>query len=223
MDVQQSWGPFRSADRCIAGHSDDQLHCADLDKSSGENPGENSGESRIGKGSFVGALRNFFYRPPKELLCANGAAATPPPPDGSAAIRSADAQPAHRTQSRFGGSQSAEGGTIFFEGVDDLAADLQSDRLLSLQRSEPDHEEGPRVVLWMRSGDPTLRTTMIRGVAADKSTNPVGEQIETVDEVEIALQEGFHVSRGNPERPRLSEVAARPLQVWTVWTNPVCG
>lgn len=183
----------------------------------------NSGESRIGRESFVGALRNFFHRPPKALHRANGAAAAPPLPDGSAAIRAADTQPDHQTQSRFGGSQSAEGGTIFFEGVDDLAAELQSDRLPGPQSSEPGHEEGPRVVLWMRCGDPTLRTTTIRGVAADKSTNPVGKQIETVDEVEIALQEGFHVSRGNPERPRLSEVAARPLQVWTVWTNPLCG
>jgi hypothetical protein len=63
----------------------------------------------------------------------------------------------------------------------------------------------------------------IRGGAADKSAQLPNEQIETVDEIEIALQEGFHVSRGNPERPRMSEVAARPLMVWTVWNNPLCG
>jgi hypothetical protein len=44
-----------------------------------------------------------------------------------------------------------------------------------------------------------------------------------VDEIEIALQEGFHISRGNPKRPRLSEIAPRPLMVWTVWSNPLCG
>lgn len=188
-----------------------------------ESAAQASSETRFRRESFVGALCNFFHRPPKELLRANGAAATPPPPDGSAAIRSADTQPAHWTQSRSGGSQSAEGGTIFFEGDDDLAAELQSGRLPDPQDSDWEYDEGPRVVLWMRADDPTLRKTTIREVATDKSTKAVSEQIKTANEVEIALQEGFHVSRGNPEVSRLSRAVARPLLVWTVWSNPLCG
>lgn len=221
MDVRQNCVRFRAVNGPAAGHSDDprdgRLHRDELKESATEN----SGESRAGKESFVACLRNFFYRPPKALLCANGAAAAPPPPN-SPAIRSADTQPAHRTQSRSGGNHSADGGTFFFEAVDDLAAGLQSDRLHSPQNSDWKCEEATRVVLWMRAGDPALRTTTIRGVAGDKSTRGVREEIETTDEIEIALQEGFHVSRGPERRPQLSEVAARPLMVWTVWTNPLC-
>ncbi len=223
MDVRQSCGPFRFFDRGTAGHANElggsRTHRDELNESAAEG----SSESRMGRESFVGALCNFFHRPPKALLRANGAAATPPPPDGSAAIRSGDTHLPHWTQSRPDGTQSPDGGTIFFEGADDLAAELQSAGLPDPQNSDWECEEGPRVVLWMRAGDPTLRTTTIRGVATDKSTEPVSEQIKTADEVEIALQEGFHVSRGNPERRRLSAVAARPLMVWTVWTNPLCG
>jgi hypothetical protein len=226
MDVRQSCGPIRAVDGGAAGYpedrSDGQVHCAAVSEDATGSAAENSSKSRIGRESFVGALRNFFHRPPKVLHRVDGAAAAPSLPDGSAAIRSADTQPAHRTQSRSGGSQSAEGGTIFLEEVDELAAELHSDRSLGLS-NHAEREGGPQEVLWMRAGDPTLRVATIRGRAADKCANLIDEQIETVDEVEIALQEGFHISRGNPERPRRPELAARPLRVWTVWTNPLCG
>jgi hypothetical protein len=227
MDVRQSCGPFRAVDGGAAGYpeerGDGQVRCAGLSEDATGGAADNSSKSRIGRESFVGVLRNFFHRPPKALHRVNGAAAAPSVPDGSAAIRSADTEPAHRTQSRSGGSQSAEGGTNFLEGVDDLAAELHSDRLVGLGSNDAECEGGPQEVLWMRAGDPTLRVATIRGRAADKSANLIDEQIETVDEIEIALQEGFHLSRGNPKRPRPSELAPRPLRVWTVWTNPLCG
>jgi hypothetical protein len=227
MDVRQSCGPFRAVDGGAAGYpeerGDGQVHCAAVSEDATGSATEDSSKTMIGRESFVGAFRNFFHRPPKALHRVNGAAAAPSLPDGSAAIRSADTRPAHRTQSRSGGSRSAEGGTIFLEGVDDLAAELHSDRLLGLESNDAECEDGPQRVLWMRADDPTLRVATIRGRAADKSANLIDEQIETVDEVEIALQEGFHISRGHPERSRRPELAACPLRVWTVWTNPLCG
>lgn len=192
------------------GKRGDGLSDAELIDNSGKN---SSGQGRIGR-----AIRSFFHRPPKMFGRANGATA-PPPPDSPPAIRSADGRRAYQTEPRLGGHSSAEGGTIFFDGTGDLA----TESLFETKNISGAFDRERRVVLWMRAGDPTLRAVTIDGTSADTDEQLAREESGDTSEIDIALQEGFHVSRGKPEPPRRSMTGTiRPLMVWTVWTNPLC-
>jgi hypothetical protein len=127
----------------------------------------------------------------------------PPPPDSPWFVRLAEWPSAHQTQPRPGDSQSADGGTIFFEGVDEFAAD---DPRLVLEPIDLEPESGPRVVLWMRDGDSTLRSVTI-GEASAKSKRRIAEIIE------------FPSDEGPEDSQVLETAVAYPLKVWTLWTT----
>jgi hypothetical protein len=137
-------------------------------------------------------LREFSDRPPEALADVNCAATIPPPPDNRWFVRLAAWPPSSRTQPRSGGSQLADGGTIYFEGVEEFAAECEQ-----------------QVVLWMRSGDPTLRAASIDGAPPQKGTKIKPEKIKPIEELDF---QGYQ---------EIAQDTACPLLVWTLWTNPL--
>jgi hypothetical protein len=152
-------------------------------------------------------LPEFSYRPPGAFT---GTVAAPP--DNPWFVRLADWPPAQQTEPRPGAGQSAAGGTIFFEGVDDFESEPGesepgSDPELGHGRVDFEPENQPRVVFWMRDCDPSLRSFTV-GEDAAKSKKRLAEIIE-------------FPSEENPEYSEVPETAVgRPLEVWTLWTSP---
>jgi hypothetical protein len=170
-----------------------------------------AGESRTDRELAACAIREFCDRPPKALVDVNCAATIPPPPDSRWFIRLADWPPSSRTQPRSEDGQTADGGTIYFEfeGVEEFAAEFQSDSRLGLQSSDAGPERKQQVVLWMRSGDPTLRAASIDGASPQKSRKIEPEKIEPIEELDF---QGYQ---------EITQDTACPLLVWTLWTNPL--
>jgi hypothetical protein len=166
-----------------------------------------AGESLTDRELAACALRDFSDRLPEVLAGANCAATLPPPPDNRWFVRLTD-WPASRTQPRSGSGQPAYGGTIFFEEVDEFAAEFHSDTRLGLQ-SGAETGDRQRVVLWMRSGDPTLRAASINGAPSQKGTKIQPEKIEPIEELDF---QGYQ---------EIAQDTACPLKVWTLWTNPL--
>ena len=165
------------------------------------------------------ALREFSDRPPETLADANCAAAIPPPPDNLWFVRLAAWQPTSRTQPRSGGSQPAGGGTIFFQGADEFAVELHSNPRLGLESPDAaEQEREPRVVLWMRSGDPTLRAVTMDEKPWRKSSKMEPEKIELASEAEVLSMPDCQGILAFP--PPVRDTAC-PLLVWTLWTNPL--
>ena len=122
-----------------------------------------------------------------------------------------------RTQPRSGSSQSADGGTIFFEDVDEFAAEFHYDARLGPESGDAGPQREPRVVLWMRSGNPTLRAATIGEKATQKGLKIEPEKIEPAE----ANESIFPGRQQVPESERMALDVARPLLVWTLWTNPL--
>jgi Sigma-54 interaction domain len=177
-----------------------------------------AGESGTGGELAVCALREVSDRPPRALASANCAATLPPPPDNPWFVRLADWPSTPRTQSRSGGSRSADGGTIFSEGVDEFAAKFHSNPRLGLEAGDAEPQSEPRVALWMRSGNPTLRAATMDGKAGQKHLKIEPEKIEPA---EAADELNFPGRQQVPESERIALDTARPLLVWTLWTNPL--
>jgi hypothetical protein len=175
-----------------------------------------AGESETGEELAACALREFSDCPPEANVGANCAATLPPPPDNLWFVRLADWPPSSRTQPHSGSSQPADGGTIFFEGVDEFAAKFHSDARLGLESSDAGPQREPRVVLWMRSGDPTLRGATIDGKAGRKGHTIEPEKIEPAEASELDFPR-----HQVPASERLALDTACPLLVWTLWTNPL--
>jgi hypothetical protein len=182
-------------------------------------------ESGMGGELAASAIHEFSDRPPKVFVGARCAPANSPPPDNLWFIRLPDWLPASQTQPRCGGSQLAEGGTIFFEGiefeeVEDFAPEFQSNPLFELEKSETQPKDEQRVILWSRADDrSTLRAVTIGGVSQTKGSKRVSDEIEAAGEPAFAI--GFEASRKLPQHSEaLPENAACPLEVWTLWTNP---
>jgi hypothetical protein len=129
-----------------------------------------------------------------------------------------DWPPSSRTQSRSGGSQPADGGTIFSEGVDEFAAKFHSNPRLGLEVGDAEPQSQPRVALWMRSGNPTLRVAMMDGKAGQERLKIEPEKIEPA---EAADDMNFQGHQQVPESERIALDTACPLLVWTLWTNPL--
>jgi hypothetical protein len=178
------------------------------------------GESGTDEALAPCPIRGFSDRPFVEFAGANCSANNPPPPDDLWHIRLADWLPASDAQPRSGGIQPADGGTIFFESVDEFSAELQFDARRGLQPIKPKPETGQRVVLWMRNGDPELRAVTIGGRSPARGTKLIPEKIESA--AEFAFHEGFQIPRNLRERPQVFEAeAASPLAVWNLWANPL--
>jgi Sigma-54 interaction domain len=182
-------------------------------------------ESGMGGELADSAIHEFSDRPPKVFVGANCAPASSPPPDNLWFIRLSDWLPASQTQPRSGGSQLAEGGTIFFEGIEDFAAEFQSHPPLGLEKSETQPKDEQRVILWSRTDDPSaLRAVTIGGISQTKGTKLVCGEIEAAEEPAFEMSLG--ASREIPEHPLvlpddvLPENVACSLLVWTLWTNP---
>ncbi len=181
-----------------------------------------AGESRMGGNLAASAVHEFSDRPPMAFVGAKSVPANPLPPDDLWYVRLADWLPAPQTQPRCGGSQPADGGTIFFEDVDEFAAEFRADAGLGLQTIDPEPESEQRVVLWMREGDTTLRAVTIGGSSPAKSTKRNPEWIESSQEFEIP--EEFQTSQTVREHIPVSKAeAASPLVVWMLWANPLHG
>jgi Sigma-54 interaction domain len=174
------------------------------------------GESGMGGELAASAIHEFSHRPPEGHVGANCAATSSSPPDNLWFVRLADWTTASRTKPRSGGSQPADGGTIFFEEVEEFAAEFQSDTRLGLQSSGAEPERERQVVLWMRSGDPTLRAATIGGTSPQKATKIKPEKIEPIEELDFEGYQEFP----EPTRPTAQDTAC-PLLVWTLWTNPL--
>jgi hypothetical protein len=170
-----------------------------------------AGESGTDRELAASAIREFSDRPLEALVDVNCAATSTPPPDNRWFVRLADWPPSSRTQSRSGGSQPADGGTIYFEfeGVEEFAAEFQSDSRLGLQSSDAGPEGEQQVVLWMRSGDPTLRAASIDGASPQKVRKIEPEKIKPIEELDF---QGYQ---------EIAQDTACPLLVWTLWTNPL--
>ena len=170
-------------------------------------------------------IHEFSDRPPNLFAGANYAPTNSPPPVNLWFNRLSDWLPASQTQPRSGGSQLAEGGTIFFQGNEDFAAEFQSNPLVELEKSETQPKDEQRVILWSRFDDrSTLRAVTIGGASQTKATKLVCGEIEAAEEP--AYEMSCAPSREIPEHPRVlpdnvvPDNVARPLQVWTLWTNP---
>jgi hypothetical protein len=181
-----------------------------------------AGESGIDEELAACALREFSDCPPKVLAGANCAATLPSPLDNLWFVRLADWPPSSRTQSRSGGSQPAEGGTIFSEGVDEFAAKFHSNSRLGLKLDDAEPQNEPRIALWMRSGNPTLRAATIDGKADGKAAQK-GLKIEPekIEPAKEADELNFPGRQQVPESERIALDTACPLFVWTLWTNPL--
>jgi hypothetical protein len=176
----------------------------------------------MGGNLAASAVHEFSDRPPMAFVGAKSVPANPLPPDDLWYVRLADWLPAPQTQPRCGGSQQADGGTIFFEDVDAFAAEFRADAGLGLQTIDPEPESEQRVVLWMRDGDTTLRAVTIGGSSPAKGTKRIPEWIESPEEFE--LHEGFQTSQTVREHiPVYKAEAASPLSVWMLWANPLHG
>jgi hypothetical protein len=192
-------------------------------------------ENGMGGELAASAIHEFSDRPSKVFVGANCAPTDAPPPDNLRFIRLPDWLPASQTQPRSGGGQLTGGGTIFFEGlefeeVEDSAPEFQSNPLFELEKSEtqPKDEQRvilQRVILWSHTDDPsTLRTVTIGGESQTKGTKLVGGEIEAAEEPAFEMSLG--ASQEIPEHPLilpdnvLPGNVARPLAVWTLWTNP---
>jgi hypothetical protein len=154
-----------------------------------------------------------------EAVGANCAPANSPP-DNLWFIRLADWSPTSRTQPRSGGSQPADGETIFLERVDEFVEEFQANPRLGLQSLDFYPENPRRVVLWIRAGESALRAISIDNACSAKSTKLTPEKIESAEE--FAFYQDSQVSQNLCEHPQVSTAdAGSPLAVWTLWTNPL--
>lgn len=176
-------------------------------------------ESRMVGHLAASAVHEFSDRPPMAFVGTKSVPANPLPPDDLWYVRLADWLPAPQTQPRCGGSQQADGGTIFFEDVDDFAEEFRADAGLGLQTIDPEPQGEQRVVLWMRDGDTALRAATIGENSPAKRTTLISEWVGSPEE--FALSEGFLTAQELRERSDASEAAASPLAVWTLWTSPL--
>ena len=115
-----------------------------------------------------------------------------------------------------GGSQAANGGTIFFEEGDDFAAKFRSNPRLGMEPGDEEPQREQRVVLWMRSGNPTLRATTIGGKSGQKAPKIEPEKIAPADDAD---ELNFPDRQQVLEFERIALDTACPLLVWTLWTN----
>jgi hypothetical protein len=158
-----------------------------------------SGEGGTSGPLASGGFREFSDRPPKVFT------GTSHPPDNPWFVRLAD-WPSAQTQPRLGDSHSADGGTILLKAIDEFAEEFQCDPELGLESIDFEPESGPPVVLWVRDGDSTLRSVTI------------GEdRLNARRRAEIIE---FPSGENSEHSPITEAAVARPLKVWTLWTNP---